>query len=449
MKQTDDKLESANTKGHVRSSETGLEDQQGFRTSIHQIQSESLRWPALEGLRGLAILLVFVVHYTSFLKPHMARHGWSLEMAAVTAKAGQSGVDLFFVLSGLLIYRICIQEKFEARKYARRRFVRIYPTFLFVFAMYICAMLAYPLNNKFAVTSGHGVLYILSNLLLLPGLFPIVPIITVAWSLSYELAYYIAMPILRLGLRLHQWSSLQRFILAITAVTLMIVTATLGFGPNLHMIMFLAGILVYELGTGFGAYMSFGAGSLWMDLLLFAVLISTVFTFGFQETRIWHVATLGALHQRVIDYVGLTIAFSLLVYECLFKRAAAYAIFSWYPLRWLGKISYSFYLFHALILQGCFRALNALLPNYQVGCMGYLLLLPVVLLVAVVLTWPLFAFVEKPFSLGELSTRAAPAWRWKQHSVPKSVEKTLDSDGEDRHAEVGSVGPRADVHAVK
>jgi peptidoglycan/LPS O-acetylase OafA/YrhL len=331
----------------------------------------------------------------------MVRHARALEMAAVAATAGQSGVDLFFVLSGLLIYRICIQESFKAREYTRRRLVRIYPTFFFVLALYICIMLAYPFTSKFPGPARDSVPYILSNLLLLPGLCPILPIITVAWSLSYELAYYIAMPFLRLTLRINRWSSIQRSLMAVTAVTWMIVAGTFGFGMNLHIIMFPAGIIVYELSSGFGAYTPSAAGGRWMDFLILALVISILFAFGFAEAGIWHIANLGVLYQRVIDYIALAMAFSLLVYRCLSKRALAYSIFSWYPLRWLGKISYSFYLFHGLILHGCFRALNAALPNYQVGLIGYLLLLPSLLLVAVVSTWPLFVFVESPFSLVE------------------------------------------------
>jgi peptidoglycan/LPS O-acetylase OafA/YrhL len=238
--------------------------------------------------------------------------------------------------------------------------------------------------------------------------------------------------------------------MAVTAATSMIVAGTLGFGPNLHMIMFPAGIVVYELGSRFGASAACAAGSRWMDVLSLSLVSFTLFAFGLEEAQIWHIANLGALYQRVIEYLALAIAFSLLVYRCLFKQSAAYSIFSWYPLRGLGKISYSFYLLHGLILQGCFRTLNAVRPNYQLGLIGYLLLLLSLLLVAVVLTWPLFVFVESPFSLVELSTieHAAQVRKWKRHSAAKSTEKTVDS-GECRYSKGASVGPGARLQTLE
>lgn len=382
----------------MRSCEARLANQQ-FPTFIHQIEPQTLRWLALEGLRGLAVFLVFVVHYTSFLQPHMTRDVRLLEITAAFARAGQSGVDLFFLLSGLLIYRSCIQENFDARKYARRRLVRIYPTFLFVLALYICTMLTFRFTSKLPGPAGRDVLYIFSNLLLLPGLFPIVPIITVAWSLSYELLYYIAMPVLRMTLRLDRWTSLQRAFLAFAAASSMIVSGMLGFGPNFAMIMFPAGIIVYEIRTGFGAArFSIPARHL-TDFLVLALVMLALLYCGIAEFQLW--PCIGVLHQNALQEIVVAITFSLLVYRCLFERAAAYSVFSWRPLRWLGKISYSFYLFHGFVLHACFQCLNELLPNCQFGLIGYLLLLTPVLLASIALTWPLFAFVERPFSLAE------------------------------------------------
>jgi len=323
-------------------------------------------------------------------------------MAAAVARAGQSGVDLFFVLSGLLIYRSCIQEKFDARKYAKRRLARIYPTFLAVFALYICTMLAFRSTSKFQGSAGHNVLYILSNLLLLPGLFPIVPIITVAWSLSYELFYYVAMPVFRMTLRLDEWTSLQRAFLAFASASSIIVSGVLGFGPNFAMIMFPAGIILYEIGTSFGASSPPAPASRLTDFLVLAFVMLALLYSGFAEFQFW--PYLGVL-RHALQKIVVGVAFSLLVYRCLFERAAAYSVFSWHPLRWLGKISYSFYLLHGFVLHACFRFLNVLSPNRQFGAIDYLLLLTPCLLASVALTWPLFAFVEKPFSLAEPTKR--------------------------------------------
>src|SRR5207249_1907795 len=62
-------------------------------------------WPALDGLRALAILAVMAYH---------AKLPW--------ARGGFLGVNIFFVLSGFLITTLLLSERREAGAYSFRRF---------------------------------------------------------------------------------------------------------------------------------------------------------------------------------------------------------------------------------------------------------------------------------------------------------------------------------------
>jgi peptidoglycan/LPS O-acetylase OafA/YrhL len=83
----------------------------------------------LDGLRGLAILLVMLYH---FCLPHVAFHDKNAPWLLQLAQGGWMGVDLFFVLSGFLITGILLQTRSRPhyfRNFLGRRFLRIWPLY--------------------------------------------------------------------------------------------------------------------------------------------------------------------------------------------------------------------------------------------------------------------------------------------------------------------------------
>ncbi len=108
---------------------------------------------------------------------------------------GNTGVDLFFVLSGYLIYGALINKASPYLRFMLRRVLRIYPVFLVMMAIYLLLCWAFPQNSKLPARVDDAVIYVAQNLLLLPGMTGIKPLITVAWSLSYEMFYYLLAPV--------------------------------------------------------------------------------------------------------------------------------------------------------------------------------------------------------------------------------------------------------------
>ena len=87
-------------------------------------------YPALDGLRALAVTLVFFQHYPT--ERIVLRWGWT-------------GVDLFFVLSGFLITGILYDTRDEPHRYRNfyaRRALRIFPLF---YAVLLLLVALYPL----------------------------------------------------------------------------------------------------------------------------------------------------------------------------------------------------------------------------------------------------------------------------------------------------------------
>jgi peptidoglycan/LPS O-acetylase OafA/YrhL len=91
-----------------------------------------LRVPELDGLRGVAILLVIVCHYVYTLLPRREAAAWAPVLGWTW-----SGVDLFFVLSGFLIGGILLAHRHSPRYYRTfylRRACRIVPIYVAVVA---------------------------------------------------------------------------------------------------------------------------------------------------------------------------------------------------------------------------------------------------------------------------------------------------------------------------
>jgi peptidoglycan/LPS O-acetylase OafA/YrhL len=105
-----------------------------------------MRIPELDGLRGIAILLVIIHHYftAAFIRypPHPLAY---IQMAT---RLSWSGVDLFFVLSGFLIGGILLDARGSInyfKVFYLRRFCRIFPIyFIFLGLVGLCYWFIYP-----------------------------------------------------------------------------------------------------------------------------------------------------------------------------------------------------------------------------------------------------------------------------------------------------------------
>src|SRR5262245_15687101 len=115
------------------------ESPESGRASLQRTREHLL---ALDGVRGLAILLVLVYH-AMLLSEHnttLAFDAWFSRVANV----GWCGVDLFFVLSGFLITGILLDTKggpHYFRNFYARRTLRIFPPY---YAVVFLALVVIP-----------------------------------------------------------------------------------------------------------------------------------------------------------------------------------------------------------------------------------------------------------------------------------------------------------------
>ncbi len=344
----------------------------------------------MEGLRGFAVFLVFLVHYATLVEPWISDTPEFRSFNKALLNIGFTGVDLFFVLSGYLIYGSLLARAHPFGRFMARRIERIYPAFIAVFSLYIVLSFVFPAESKIPAEPVAAAMYLAQNFLLLPGLFDIRPMITVAWSLSYEMFYYLAIPIVIEALGLRDRTSTWR----ITFFLLVSIALAIGMairGGHFSMLMFVSGILLYE-AMGKPSVQTPGSA-----VGLTALIV------GLAGALVPLTGHAGNTFRIAV----LCVTFFVVCLACFREPIGWFGrAFSCTPLRWLGNMSYSYYLLHGLALKGAFHFLRQFLdPAYDLGTWLFWLLLPLMFLLTLVPTALLFLFVERPFSLDR--TRAA------------------------------------------
>ena len=141
---------------------------------------------ALDGLRGIAVMLVVCSHLSN--NPIEINVLPFLDFTAL----GKTGVYLFFVLSSYLLDRqilLAIQRKRDGinfwKNYFLRRFLRIYPLYIFLLC---CYFLIYKSGSEFCICM-RNLQDIVGHLFLAKGFGPF-------WSIPVEFKYYLLSPFL-------------------------------------------------------------------------------------------------------------------------------------------------------------------------------------------------------------------------------------------------------------
>ena len=153
--------------------------------------------PALDGLRGIAIILVLLHHLTIY-RP---TSGVDQSIASVPL-VGWSGVDLFFVLSGFLITGILIDSRGGHRYFANfyaRRTLRIFPLYYLVVFLALHVLPLWPrlhevLVGPYPIPPRLPYWLYLTNFSIADRGF-VHGLLDVAWSLAIEEQFYLVWPL--------------------------------------------------------------------------------------------------------------------------------------------------------------------------------------------------------------------------------------------------------------
>ena len=339
----------------------------------------SVRIPALDGLRGIAILLVLLRHAIFGVTSVQGIEAHS-RFASFVIACGQlswSGVDLFFVLSGFLIGGILLDARSSPRYFQTfyiRRAYRILPLYFLVIGL---SLLPHLLAQFSAARAAH------TTPLPLPwwsyatftqnfwmaylGVFGPSGM-GITWSLAIEEQFYLSIPLLIRNVRPRN----------LVIVLLMVIACAPWLRVLLHSSMTYPGLASYVL-------MPTRADALCLGVLAALLVRNEVFWNWLQSNRrtLWSVTGvffLGVAYMTWQGYDALSFAmttwgFSWLAafYTCILLIAVsssggpASRILQNPSLMRLGTLAYCSYLVHVAIMNALRHPLKAHFPEFPVA----------------------------------------------------------------------------------
>lgn len=286
---------------------------------------------SLQSLRGIFALMIFAHHYP-----------WGGQSGQFDA-GGDCGVTFFFILSGFALSIGAERDKDGPRwlPFMGRRLSRIYPLHI------ICLILFFLLNP-----AAHIGLWLPANLLLLQAWVPVEGIYfsgnAVGWCLSDFLLFYSLFPLLHrlrcLRPRLFVALSLAYIAATVTASAFVdreMVTPLLYISPPARLSDFLLGMLLFAAFGRMGLTDVSPARATWLEAGAAAAVAISFTVYGCIPSR-WGVAIFWwPSMAAVITVFYLTARAPGLISRLLLLR----------PFRWMGSISFPYYMSHNLTLR--------------------------------------------------------------------------------------------------
>ena len=327
---------------------------------------KSAYYVALDGLRAIAVIMVFFQHYGA---GHTFIFGW-----------GWTGVDIFFVLSGFLITGILYDSQNKVHRYRDfyvRRTLRIFPLYYFIWAViFLMAPFAHwQWNFRWGLWPAYLGNYARFFFLHQPGDpyrfdkltfgapvstwfgYPFHLYIGHFWSLCVEEQFYLIWPfvvyqvrkresLIKICLAVIVLSPIARAVLSMTASPqLLRMELFYRSLPTRLDALLIGGLIALMLrGPEEGMVRRLRRPVLFLAAAVFVALY-------FVSTKSLGLPLEGSASNwiGIFGFTVLDVFAAALILECIHPGSLLETCLSWKPLRALGLISYGFYVYHDLL----------------------------------------------------------------------------------------------------
>lgn len=330
---------------------------------------------ALDGLRGLAVLLVLLSHSSN---ANLFFHEF-LNFQRI----GKVGVYLFFVLSAYLLDRQ-IALAFMTRKsskgywknYILRRFLRIYP--LFVIALFLHGLLTI-----------LGIKTVIDRMIDIPLHMFLIKGESIFWSIPVEFKYYLISPLIMwLCNKFLKWDKMKLLfgflVVLITSIVVEMIYQLPLLSTFKYFPIFLVGtfISIFELlykdriGHVSNPRVFNFVGMIALLLIIISIPFYFEKIFGFKVN-----------FRSSIFYLPYSLIWGTILISAKYGKGLLNNVLEWKPLRFIGSISFSIYLFHMLFLN--FVRNSSIPSNFQIY---------VFFMLTIVFSSISFLVIERPLS---------------------------------------------------
>jgi peptidoglycan/LPS O-acetylase OafA/YrhL len=300
----------------------------------------------MDGLRGIAMLFVFIGHFGSRWTLQVQPSGRVAAILRFIDADATLGSSFFMLLSGFFAYSSLLRGQRAFGDFMAGRLRRLYPLYLTISAAYILGFLAFPSMSRLPAETWHAVLYVAANLLFLQGVLPIEPIMEAAWTISFiVLFYFIDAGVVRLFKRLGLSTRQRIVLLAVMTVVWSVAGYTTGRWPP-RTCVFWVGMAFAEVAAAnplaHGNWTSRAAAPAAL-IALFGVAIRTELMLLKPDTGIIPLMVLRSFITSVSLFAFMWVAY--------FGPEWWKRLLAGHELRTLGATSYSFYLTHGFSLK--------------------------------------------------------------------------------------------------